>query len=105
MSFDEAWSLVTLYKKYKDTDSIVDYVEGTPKSGYTLLRVEVENLVKETIALRTSKPATPLLGRSAALSGQCYHNHGKFIFKGEGKWSCPCPGLRSYRSYGSEVTG
>ena len=23
--------------------------------------------------------------------------------KGEGKWSCP--GLRSYRSYGSEVTG
>lgn len=57
LSFDEAWSLVTLYKKYKDTDSIVDYVEGTPKSGYTQLRVKVENLVKETIALRTSSPA------------------------------------------------
>ena len=26
LSFDEAWSLVTLYKKYKDTDSIVDHV-------------------------------------------------------------------------------
>lgn len=71
--FDEAWSLVTLYKKYKDTDSIVDYVEDTPKSGYTQLRVEVENLVKETIALRTSSPATPLFGRSAALSGQWNH--------------------------------
>lgn len=69
MSFDEAWSLVTLYKKYKDTDSIVDHVEDTPKSGDTQLRVEVENLVKETTALRTSSPATPLSGRSAALSG------------------------------------
>ena len=29
--------------------------------------------------------------------------HGKFICKGEGKWSCP--GLRSYRSYGSEAAG
>ena len=29
--------------------------------------------------------------------------HGKFICKGEGKWSCP--GLRSYRSYGVEVMG
>ena len=28
--------------------------------------------------------------------------HGKFICKGEGK--CSCSGLRSYRSYGSEVT-
>ena len=74
LSFDEAWSLVTLYKKYKDTDSIVDHVEDTPKSGYTQLRVEVENLVKETIALRTSSPATPLSGRSAALSGQWNHN-------------------------------
>mgnify|MGYP006053923669 CR=1 FL=1 len=51
LSFDEAWSLVTLYKKYKDTDSIVDYVEGTPKSGYTQLRVDVEDLVKETTAI------------------------------------------------------
>ena len=74
LSFDEAWPLVTLYKKYKDTDSIVDYVEDTPKSGYTQLRVEVENLVKETTALRTSSPATPLSGRSAALSGQWNHN-------------------------------
>ena len=69
LSFDEAWSLVTLYKKYKDTDSIVDHVEDTPKSGYTQLRVELENLVKETIALRTSSPATPLSVRSATLSG------------------------------------
>ena len=69
LSFDEAWSLVTLYKKYKDTDSIVDHVEDTPKSGDTQLRVEVENLVKETIALRTSSPATPLSVRSATLSG------------------------------------
>ena len=60
-------------KKYKDTDSIVDHVEGTPKSGYTQLRVDVEDLVKETIALRTSSPATPLFGRSAALSGQWNH--------------------------------
>ena len=29
--------------------------------------------------------------------------NGKFICKGEGKWSCP--GLRSYRSYGSEAMG
>ena len=29
--------------------------------------------------------------------------HGKFICKGEGKWSCS--GLRSYRSYGSEAVG
>ena len=29
--------------------------------------------------------------------------HGKFICKREGKWSCP--GLRSYRSYGSEAVG
>ena len=36
-------------------------------------------------------------------SGYFPWNHGKFICKGEGKWSCP--GLRSYRSYGSEVTG
>ena len=36
-------------------------------------------------------------------SGYFQWNHGKFICKGEGKWSCP--GLRSYRSYGSEVTG
>ncbi len=35
-------------------------------------------------------------------SGYFPWNHGKFICKGEGKWSCP--GLRSYRSYGSEVT-
>ena len=35
-------------------------------------------------------------------SGYFSWNHGKFICKGEGKWSCP--GLRSYRSYGSEVT-
>ena len=35
-------------------------------------------------------------------SGYFPWNHGKFICKGEGKWSCT--GLRSYRSYGSEVT-
>ena len=29
--------------------------------------------------------------------------HGKFICKGEGKWSWT--GLRSYRSYGSEAMG
>ena len=29
--------------------------------------------------------------------------HGKFLWKGEGKWSRP--GLRSYRSYGSEAVG
>ena len=36
-------------------------------------------------------------------SGYFPWNHGKFICKGEGKWSCP--GLRPYRSYGSEVMG
>ena len=40
LSFDETWSLVTLYKKYKDTDSIVDHVEDTPKAGYPQVRVE-----------------------------------------------------------------
>lgn len=32
LSFDEAWSLVTIYKRYKDTDAFVDYVECTPRS-------------------------------------------------------------------------
>ena len=36
-------------------------------------------------------------------SGYFPWNHGKFICKGEGKWSCS--GLRSYRSYGSEAVG
>ena len=36
-------------------------------------------------------------------SGYFPWNHGKFICKGEGKWSCT--GLRSYRSYGSEAMG
>ena len=36
-------------------------------------------------------------------SGYFPWNQGKFICKGEGKWSCT--GLRSYRSYGSEVMG
>ena len=36
-------------------------------------------------------------------SGYFPWNHGKFICKGEGKWSCS--GLRSYRSYGSEAMG
>ena len=36
-------------------------------------------------------------------SGYFLWNHGKFICKGEGKWSCS--GLRSYRSYGSEAMG
>ena len=40
--------------------------------------------------------------RSFSKSGYFPWNHGKFICKGEGKWSCP--DLRSYRSYGSEVT-
>ena len=35
-------------------------------------------------------------------SGYFPWNQGKFICKGEGKWSCS--GLRSYWSYGSEVT-
>ncbi len=36
-------------------------------------------------------------------SGYFPWNHGKFICKGEGKWSCS--GLRSYRSYESEAVG
>ena len=36
-------------------------------------------------------------------SGYFPLNHGKFICKGEGKWSWT--GLRSYRSYGSEAMG
>ena len=41
--------------------------------------------------------------------GEIWHSgyfpwiHGQFICQGEGKWSCP--GLRSYRSYGSEAVG
>ena len=54
----------------------------------------------EAIA-RLHKPQSTFV-KISGHSGYFPWNHGKFICKGEGKWSCP--GLRSYRSYGSEVT-
>lgn len=51
LSFDEAWLLVTIYKRYKDTDAFVDYVEDMPRSEYAKLRDDVEALAKETTAI------------------------------------------------------
>lgn len=51
LSFDEAWSLVTIYKRYKDPDAFVDYVEDTPRSEYPKLRDDVAALAKETSAI------------------------------------------------------
>lgn len=51
LSFDEAWSLVTIYKRYEDTDAFVDYVESTPRSEYTKLLEDVAALHKETSAI------------------------------------------------------
>lgn len=51
LSFDEAWSLVTIYKRYRNTDAFVDYVEGTPRSEYAKLRSDVAALAKETSAI------------------------------------------------------
>lgn len=48
LSFDEAWSLVTIYKRYKDSDKFIDYVESLPKSVFGKLRDDVTALRKET---------------------------------------------------------
>lgn len=48
LSFDEAWSLVTIYKRYKDSDKFIDYVESVPKSEFGKLRDDVAALSKET---------------------------------------------------------
>lgn len=51
LPFDEAWSLVTIYKRYKDTDKFIDYVENVPKSEYENLKEEVSSLRNETTAI------------------------------------------------------
>lgn len=51
LSFDEAWSLVTIYKRYRNSSVFVDYVEETPKSEYAKLHRDVAALTKETSAI------------------------------------------------------
>lgn len=51
LSFDEAWALVTIYKRYRNIDTFVDYVEETQKSEYVKLRNNVATLAKETSAI------------------------------------------------------
>lgn len=51
LSFDEAWSLVTIYKRYRNSSAFVDYVEDTPKSEYAKLHRDAAALTKETSAI------------------------------------------------------
>lgn len=51
LPFDEAWSLVIKYKRYKDTDKFIDYVESVSKSEYANLQKEVADLSNETTAI------------------------------------------------------
>ena len=45
LSFDEAWSLVTIYKRYRNSSAFVDYVEDTPKSEYAELQAQLQESV------------------------------------------------------------
>lgn len=51
LPFDGAWSLVTIYKRYKYSDEFIDYVESVPKSEYGKLHDDVAVLSKETGAI------------------------------------------------------
>lgn len=51
LSFDEAWTLVTIYKMYRNTETFVDYVEDIPKSEYAKLQEDVKDLSRETSAI------------------------------------------------------
>lgn len=51
LPFDEAWSLVTIYKRYKDTDKFIDYVESVSKSEYADLQKDIADLDNETTAI------------------------------------------------------
>lgn len=48
LPFDGAWSLVTIYKRYKDSDKFIDYVDSVPKYEYGKLHDDVAVLSKET---------------------------------------------------------
>ena len=48
LSFDEAWRLVTFYKRYKNTDAFIDYVEEVPVEDYPELLSDAISLEKET---------------------------------------------------------
>lgn len=51
LSFDEAWLLVTIYNRCRNTDAFIDYVEETPKSEFYNLQKKVSALNKETAAI------------------------------------------------------
>lgn len=48
LSFDEAWSLVTIYKRYKDTDKFIDYIEECQQSEHVELLSDLLELHHET---------------------------------------------------------
>lgn len=48
LSFGEAWRLVTFYKRYRNIDAFIDYVEEVPVENYPELLADAISLDKET---------------------------------------------------------
>lgn len=48
LSFDEAWALVNIYKRYKDTEKFIDYIEECQEAEHVELLSDLLELHRET---------------------------------------------------------
>ena len=64
LSFDEAWSLVIIYKRYKDTEKFIDYIEDCQQAEHIELLSDLLELHRETSKALTMYYAAKEIFRS-----------------------------------------